>query len=81
MGTVLYFAAIMGFFYFVLIRPNQKKQKQLSGMREALKSGDRVVTIGGMKGRVVRVKEDEVVLDVSGNEITFQKWGIGKLEE
>ncbi|NLY40939.1 MAG: preprotein translocase subunit YajC [Desulfovibrionales bacterium] len=58
-------------FYFLLIRPQQKKQKEHKHMLENLVRGDRVVTAGGLYGRVVEAKEDILTIDL-GNEVQVQ---------
>lgn len=65
--TVLMMAAVFGVFYFLIIRPQRKKQKELKKMLEALKKGDRVVTIGGIRGTIQNVKEKTIVLKVDEN--------------
>ena len=61
-------------FYFFMIRPQQKKQKDQKKFREALKVGDEVVTIGGLYGKIVQVNDDTIVLDVDrGVKLTFSK--------
>lgn len=57
-------------FYFLLIRPQQKKQKELQTMIETIKKGDRVVTAGGIIGTVAGIQNDYVVLKVGDNENT-----------
>jgi preprotein translocase subunit YajC len=54
-------------FYFLLIRPQQKKQKELKRMLESLKKGDKVVTIGGVWGTINEVKEKTVIVKVDDN--------------
>jgi preprotein translocase subunit YajC len=67
-------ALIFVIFYFLLIRPQQKKQKQHQKMLESIKKGDRVVTSGGMYGTVVGVKENAVVLKIAENvKVEFAK--------
>src|SRR5690349_24472820 len=61
------FGAIILVFYFLVIRPQNKKQKEAKKMLEGIRKGDRVVTIGGMHGFVESVKEDAVVLRVDDN--------------
>lgn len=60
---------IFGVFYFLLIRPQQTRQKQTRAMLAALRRGDRVVTAGGILGTVQRVKEgsDEVEVEIASN--------------
>ena len=54
--------ATFAIFYFILIRPQQKKQKELHKMIEALKKGDRVITTGGIFGTVVGTKENNIIV-------------------
>jgi len=58
------FIAIIAIFYFLIIRPQNKKQKETQKMLQALKKGDRVVTIGGIHGTIQSVKESSVILRV-----------------
>ena len=62
--TVLPIGLIFLIFYFLILRPQNKRQKQQTQMQESLKKGDKVVTIGGIRGVIVSVKEDSVVLKV-----------------
>ena len=59
--------ATFGIFYFILIRPQQRKQKELKKMIETLKKGDRVMTSGGIFGTVVGMKDNIVVLRIDEN--------------
>ncbi len=64
--------------YFLMIRPQKKRQKEEQQMRNNLRIGDELTTIGGIKGRVLSVKEDSFVLE-TGNDRTkmqFEKWAI-----
>ena len=59
-------------FYFILIRPQKKKEKELKNMLAALKVGDEVATIGGIHGKIVRIKDDLFVLESGiGNNKSF----------
>jgi len=62
--TFLPFVAIIAIFYFLIIRPQNKKQKETQRMLSALKKGDKVVTIGGIHGTIQSVKEQTVILKV-----------------
>ena len=70
-------------FYFILIRPQNKKNKQTTEMRNALKRGDRVTTIGGFKGRVVKIKDEIVTIEIGADKVKLdiERWGISKIEE
>lgn len=57
-------------FYFLLIRPQQKRQKELQAMIDAIKKGDKVVTTGGIIGTIAGIQNDYVVLKVGENENT-----------
>jgi preprotein translocase subunit YajC len=65
-----------------MLRPNMKKQEEVKQMQSNLKKGDRVVTIGGIHGKVIEVKADKVVLKVSNNsEITVDNTAINRLNK
>lgn len=71
------FVLIIAVFYFFMIRPQMKRQKELRKYREALKKGDKVITTGGMYGKVSEVKEDRIVLEVAdGVKLEFDKSAI-----
>jgi preprotein translocase subunit YajC len=64
-------------FYFLLIRPQQKKTKTRNGMLKALKKGDKVVTIGGLHGTIVEISDDIAVLRVNDvTKLTFDRGSI-----
>jgi preprotein translocase subunit YajC len=77
MGSLTTFAPLLIMFvvmYFLMIRPQQKRQKEMKAMMEALAKGDEVVTAGGILGRVVQVKDAYVTLEVAaGTEMVVQK--------
>ncbi len=64
--TILMFGAIFVVFYFFMIRPQQKKQKELKSFRENLQKGDRIVTIGGVHGKVESVKDGTLIITTEG---------------
>lgn len=65
--TLITFGAVFVIFYFLIIRPQNKKQKETQKMLDALKKGDRVQSIGGIRGTIVSIKEDSVVVKVDDN--------------
>ena len=72
-------ALIFGVMWFFMIRPQRKQQKELQNFRDALAKGDKVVTIGGIFGTVVEVKEDSVLMEVdNGVKIRVSKQAIVK---
>ena len=72
-------ALIFGVMWFFMIRPQRKQQKELQNFRDSLAKGDKVVTIGGIFGTVVEVKEDSVLMEVdNGVKIRVSKQAIVK---
>lgn len=78
-GSLIIFVLFIGVMYFLLIRPQQKRQKQHKAMLQELTRGDDVVTIGGMHGRVAAITDEFVDLDVF-DEVTlrFQRQAIAR---
>ncbi len=75
--TLITFGLIILIFYFLIIRPQKKKDKEAKAMIDSMKKGDRVVTIGGIHGTVVTVKETTVVIKVDDNaRIEFTKGAV-----
>ena len=65
--NIIFLVAIFIIFYFFMVRPQNKKRKELQNLRENLKKGDNVVTIGGIHGKVVEVKETTVLVTVDAS--------------
>lgn len=77
LGLVGPFVLMFVVFYFLLIRPQQKKTKTRNGMLKALKKGDKVVTIGGLHGTIMEISDDIVVLRVNDvTKLTFDRGSI-----
>ena len=73
--------AIIGIFYFLIIRPQNKKQKETQKMLAALKKGDKVVTIGGIHGTIQTVRETTVIVRVDENtKMEFSRSAISSIE-
>ncbi|MBM7701395.1 preprotein translocase subunit YajC [Metabacillus iocasae] len=69
-------------FYFLLIRPQQKRQKAVQQMQSDLKKGDKVVTIGGMHGTVEALDESQVIIkSADGSKLTFDRAAIREVKE
>ena len=81
--TFLPLILIFVVFWFMLIRPQRKKDKQVKEMLNNLKAGDRVCTIGGIYGTIVGLKDDTVTLSVGRDNLTMvvARWGIRSVEE
>jgi preprotein translocase subunit YajC len=79
-GLIIYLVVIIGVMYFIMIRPQKKKQKQEQQMRESLQPGDELVTIGGIYGRIISVKEDSLIIESSADhsKIKIAKWAISQ---
>ena len=78
--TILMWGGLLVVFYFLLIRPNSKKQKREQEMRNNIKIGDEITTIGGIQGRIIAVKENEdaFVIETGPDrtKMKFKKWAI-----
>ena len=81
LSTALPFLLIIVIFYFFLIRPQNKKQKETQKMLDALKKGDKVITIGGIHGTVSSVKENTVIVKVDDDcKLEFNRTAISSVE-
>lgn len=63
-------------FYFLLIRPNQKRQKEVREMQAALQKGDKIVTIGGIHGTIDAIDENVIVIVTNNSKLTFDRGAI-----
>jgi len=80
--TFITFGLVILIFYFLIIRPQSKRQKETKKMLSALKKGDRVATIGGIRGTVLSVKDDTVVVKVdSSTKLEFSKSAVSQVVE
>ncbi len=75
---LIIYALIFGAMWFFLIRPQKKKQKEEKKMRENLQVGDEIVTIGGIYGRVISLKEDAIVIESQSDhsKLTIARWAL-----
>ena len=67
--------------YFLLIRPQKKREKATTQMRNALQVGDEVITIGGLCGKIVKVKDETLIIQVGAEKVKFEimRWAISKV--
>jgi preprotein translocase subunit YajC len=80
-STIVTFGLVFVIFYFLIIRPQNKKQKETRRMIEAVKKGDKVITAGGVHATVASVKEKTVILKVDDNvKMEFSKTAIASVE-
>ena len=70
-------------FYFVLIRPQRKKDKEAKAMLDNLKVGDRICTIGGIYGTIVKIKDDVLTVEVGEQktQLVFARWAVRNVEQ
>ena len=82
-STIVMLVAMVAIFYFLLIRPQRKKDKKVKEMLNALKAGDRICTIGGIYGTIVSIKDDTVTLAVGSakNQMVMARWAIRSVED
>ncbi len=82
MESMILLVAMIAVFYFLIIRPENKRKKQAENMRNSLKRGERITTIGGMVGRIVQVNDTTVVFETSEDRVRIEiaKWGIQSTE-
>lgn len=76
--TIVWLVIMVALFYFMLIRPQKKKEKADRQLRASLQAGDKIVTIGGFTGRILSVKDDEVTFETGAakTRLTVKKWAI-----
>ena len=81
-STIIMLVLMFAVFYFMLIRPENKRKKEAEQMRSTVKNGDEIVTIGGICGTVVDVKEDKIVIETSKDQVRMElmKWSISSNE-
>lgn len=76
--SIVMLVVMLAIFYFLLIRPENKRKKKAQEMRENIKKGDTITTIGGIVGRVVMVDKDTLVIETSEDRVRMEitKWAI-----
>ena len=81
-STVIMLVLMVAVFYFMLIRPENKRKKEAEQMRASVKKGDKVTTIGGIVGTVVDVKENNIVIETSADQVRIEiaKWALSTNE-
>ena len=72
MTTVIMMVAMVAIFYFMLIRPENKRKKEEEEMRAALKVGDEIVTVGGIVGKIVDVKGENIVIESGADRVRIE---------
>ena len=77
-GTLIWVVLMVAMFYFMIIRPQKKKEKAERQLRASLQPGDTIVTIGGFTGKVLSIKDDDVTFETGAakTRLTIKKWAI-----
>ncbi len=71
-SMILMFVVLIGVFYFFMIRPENKRKKEAQQMRDSLKVGDNITTIGGVIGDVVSIKDESLVIETSSDRVRIE---------
>lgn len=81
-SMVIMIVVMIAIFYFLMIRPQRKKDKQVKNMLDSLKVGDRICTIGGLYGTIKRIKDQDITLAMGSleNEIVIARWAVRSVE-
>ena len=77
-SSIIMLVVLFAVFYFMLIRPENKRKKQAQAMRDSLKKCDTIATIGGIVGKIVTVKPDTIVIETSDDRVRMEltKWAV-----
>lgn len=78
MESIVMLVAMLAIFYFILIRPENKRKKQAQEMRDSLKKGDVVTTIGGIVGKIVATSQNTIVIETSEDRVRMEitRWAV-----
>ena len=81
-AQMIMIVVFIGLMYFLLIKPQKKKEKEIKSMRDSISVGDEIVTIGGICGKVVKTKEDTIVIQVGADKVKFEmkRWSVSTIE-
>ena len=80
-SMILMFVVLIAVFYFFMIRPENKRKKQAQNMRDSLKKGDMITTIGGIVGKIVMVNPNTIVIETSDDRVRMEltKWAVSQV--
>ena len=80
---IIMLVVMFAVFYFVIIKPQKKKDKEVKQMRDSATVGDDIITIGGIHGKIVKSGDDSIVLELPHGKqrMTLSKWAIGSVEK
>ena len=74
---------LLAVMYFLLIRPQKKREKEINAMRKGVQVGDEIITIGGICGKIVKTKEESLVIQVGADKVKFEimRWAVSRVVE
>ena len=83
LGFILYIAFIIGVMYLIVFLPQKKRDKKAKEMINSLKVGDKVVTIGGISGKIINIKDDEVTVEtgVEKTKMVLKNWSVKEVDK
>jgi len=81
MQSILMLGLMVLVFYFFMIRPQMKKQKELKKFREGLKAGDKIVSIGGIHGKILEISDSTVLIQSEGTKLRLEKSAVSQAME
>ena len=78
LSFLIIIVAMVAVFYFMIIRPEKKKKKEEESLRSSLKEGDKITTIGGIVGKIVDMKDDNIIIETSMDRVRMElaKWSV-----
>ncbi|NLC68855.1 MAG: preprotein translocase subunit YajC [Clostridiaceae bacterium] len=82
-GFIIYIVFLVGIMYLLVFLPQRKREKKMREMINSLKVGDKVVTIGGVYGKVINIKDDEITLEtgIEKTKLTLKNWAIKEADK
>ncbi len=82
-ATLIPLVVLLLVMYFLLIRPQKKREKQVNEMRSNVRVGDEIITIGGICGKIVKTKEESLIIQVGADKVKFEvmRWAVSKVVE
>lgn len=77
-SMIIMLVVFVGIFYFMILRPENKKKKEAEELRNSLHRGDQITTIGGIVGKIVNIKDDKIVIETSEDQVRMEllKWAV-----
>ena len=77
-GSLVMIVAMLALMYFMVMRPENKRKKEAQQLRDGLRKGDQITTIGGIVGRIVMVAEENIVIETSDDRVRMEiaKWAV-----